>query len=128
MDISNTVHFGQADQNKGVTVVQYRDKTASTRNLIETAKRLHDITKEFGVPLIINDRIDVALAIGAEGIHVGQDDMGLSELRCEASATDITQTWRQRGKYSGQKPLLVFRVRASRKLMQLPPTEPIIWA
>lgn len=42
---------------------------------IETARKLHQITKAHGVPLIINDRVDVALAIGAEGVHLGQDDM-----------------------------------------------------
>jgi thiamine-phosphate diphosphorylase/hydroxyethylthiazole kinase len=59
----------------GVTVVQYRDKTSDTRVLIETASKLHAITKTHGVPLIINDRVDVAVAVGAEGVHLGQDDM-----------------------------------------------------
>lgn len=62
----------------GVTIVQYRDKHSSTRELIDTAKRLHAVTKEYGVPLVINDRVDVALAMGAEGAHVGQDDMGMA--------------------------------------------------
>ena len=57
--------------------MQYRDKTGDTRHLISTAKRLHAVTKRFGVPLIINDRVDVAMAMGAEGVHIGQDDMGL---------------------------------------------------
>lgn len=61
----------------GVTIVQYRDKTSVTGELIYTARKLHSITKEFGVPLLINDRVDVALAVGCEGVHVGQDDMGL---------------------------------------------------
>lgn len=59
----------------GVTVVQYRDKHSDTGVMIETAKKLHEITKKYNVPLIINDRVDVALAIGAEGVHLGQDDM-----------------------------------------------------
>lgn len=42
---------------------------------METATRLHDITKRYNVPLIINDRVDVAIASGAEGVHLGQDDM-----------------------------------------------------
>ncbi len=42
---------------------------------IETARKLHQITSAHGVPLIINDRVDVALAVGAEGVHLGQDDM-----------------------------------------------------
>lgn len=59
----------------GVTVVQYREKHKDTGAMIETAERLHALTRAHDVPLIINDRIDVALAVGAEGIHIGQDDM-----------------------------------------------------
>lgn len=43
--------------------------------MIKTAAKLHDITLNHGIPLIINDRVDVALAVGAEGVHLGQDDM-----------------------------------------------------
>ncbi|CAG8364331.1 unnamed protein product [Penicillium salamii] len=59
----------------GVTVVQYRDKSNDTGALVETARKLHQVTKKYNVPLLINDRVDVALAIGAEGVHLGQDDM-----------------------------------------------------
>lgn len=62
----------------GVTVVQYRDKSSDTSVLVENARKLHQITKKYNVPLLINDRVDVALAIGAEGVHLGQDDMSLS--------------------------------------------------
>lgn len=62
----------------GVTVVQYRDKSSDTGVLVENARKLHQITKKYNVPLLINDRVDVALAIGAEGVHLGQDDMSLS--------------------------------------------------
>jgi thiamine-phosphate diphosphorylase/hydroxyethylthiazole kinase len=61
----------------GVTIVQYRDKTSDTGALIATARRLHAVTQKYKVPLLINDRIDVALAIGCEGVHIGQDDMGM---------------------------------------------------
>ena len=61
----------------GVTIVQYRDKTSDTGDLIRVAKNLHAITSEYNIPLIINDRVDVALAVGAEGVHLGQDDMGM---------------------------------------------------
>lgn len=61
----------------GVTVVQYRDKKSDTGELVATAKKLHAITQRHGVPLLINDRVDVALAVGCEGVHLGQDDMGL---------------------------------------------------
>lgn len=66
---------------QGVTIVQYRDKTSETADLIRVGKQLHAITKEQNVPLLINDRVDVALAVGAEGVHVGQDDMDLATAR-----------------------------------------------
>jgi len=59
----------------GATVVQLREKEASTREMVELGQALHEITREARVPLIVNDRLDVALAIDAEGVHVGQDDM-----------------------------------------------------
>ncbi len=59
----------------GATVVQLREKAATTRQMIELGRALHRITQEAGVPLIVNDRVDVALAVEAEGVHVGQDDM-----------------------------------------------------
>lgn len=60
----------------GVTCVQYRDKTSDTAILISVAHKLHEITKKYNAPLLINDRVDVALAVGCEGVHIGQDDMG----------------------------------------------------
>lgn len=63
----------------GVTCVQYRNKTKDTGDLVAEAKKLHEVTRAHGVPLLINDRVDVALAVGCEGVHIGQDDMG--ELR-----------------------------------------------
>ncbi|KAK6205881.1 hypothetical protein LQW54_008071 [Pestalotiopsis sp. IQ-011] len=65
----------------GVTIVQYREKHADTGELISTAKRLHAVTKKYNVPLLINDRIDVALAVGCEGVHIGQDDIDLAMAR-----------------------------------------------
>ena len=60
----------------GVTLVQYRDKTASSQEVVAMAKKLHRVTSKYGVPLLINDRVDVAVAVGCEGVHIGQDDMG----------------------------------------------------
>lgn len=60
----------------GVTIVQYRDKTSDTGLLISTAKKIHEVTQRHHIPLLINDRVDVALAVGCEGVHLGQDDMG----------------------------------------------------
>jgi thiamine-phosphate pyrophosphorylase len=59
----------------GASVIQLRDKTASTRTLVEEGQALRVLTRERGVLLIVNDRLDVALAVDADGLHVGQDDM-----------------------------------------------------
>jgi thiamine-phosphate pyrophosphorylase len=61
--------------NGGVTAVQLREKDLNTRDFILRAVQLKKILSAYHVPLIINDRIDIALAIGADGIHVGQNDM-----------------------------------------------------
>lgn len=71
----------------GVSVVQYRNKTKDTGALVAEARELHAITRKFGVPLLINDRVDVALAVGCEGVHVGQDDMGMFPLYLSISFT-----------------------------------------
>jgi thiamine-phosphate diphosphorylase/hydroxyethylthiazole kinase len=65
----------------GVTIVQLRDKTSDTADLVRIARELHKVTKAANVPLLINDRVDVALAAGVEGVHVGQDDMDLNTAR-----------------------------------------------
>uniref|UniRef100_L2FYH6 Thiamine biosynthetic bifunctional n=1 Tax=Colletotrichum fructicola (strain Nara gc5) TaxID=1213859 RepID=L2FYH6_COLFN len=65
----------------GVTCVQYRNKTKDTGDLVAEAKKLHEVTRAHGVPLLINDRVDVALAVGCEGVHIGQDDMDLTTAR-----------------------------------------------
>ena len=59
----------------GVTVVQIREKTADTLDFYNLALKVKEITTKYNVPLIINDRVDVALAIDADGVHVGQSDM-----------------------------------------------------
>ena len=66
-----------------MTIVQLRDKTSDTGDLIRIAEQLHEVTRARNVPLLINDRVDVALAAGVEGVHIGQDDIGvyLSLLR-----------------------------------------------
>lgn len=56
--------------------MQYRDKVNDTGHLVDTARKLHALTKEYNVPLLINDRVDVALAVGCEGVHIGQSDLG----------------------------------------------------
>jgi thiamine-phosphate pyrophosphorylase len=65
----------------GADVLQLRDKTASNDTLIRDAKRLLRLTRPAGIPLIINDRPEVTRAAGAEGVHLGQEDMPLSAAR-----------------------------------------------
>ena len=65
----------------GVTVVQIREKTADTLEFYNLALKVKEITTKYDVPLIINDRVDVALAIDADGVHVGQSDMPCSVTR-----------------------------------------------
>lgn len=65
----------------GAGIVQLREKDRSTREYIEIAERVHKVTKKAGVPLIIDDRLDVALAMGAEGVHVGSSDMPVAKAR-----------------------------------------------
>lgn len=88
LDIKSSHGKNALTRQSGVTVVQYRDKTSDTGVLVQTATKLHEITKQYGVPLVINDRVDVAVASGAEGVHLGQDDMcidlRLSEHFCPA--------------------------------------------
>ena len=65
----------------GVTLLQLREKEKTTREYIELAQKVHNITRKYNVPLIIDDRVDVALAIDAEGVHVGQSDMPVKFAR-----------------------------------------------
>jgi thiamine-phosphate diphosphorylase/hydroxyethylthiazole kinase len=77
----------------GVTVVQLREKTLSTADFVQRGRLLLEITRRHGIPLIINDRVDVALAIDADGVHVGQDDMGFPQ--CPFRTSDSCQTLSQ---------------------------------
>lgn len=65
----------------GVTVVQLREKQLSSRDFYETAVRVKSITDHYQVPLIINDRLDIAQAVGASGVHLGQSDLPCREAR-----------------------------------------------
>ncbi len=65
----------------GVRVVQLREKTLATRAFVERARALKALLAPRGVPLIVNDRLDVALASGADGVHLGQDDLSPEDVR-----------------------------------------------
>ncbi|KOS17645.1 putative thiamine biosynthetic bifunctional enzyme [Escovopsis weberi] len=77
----NLVEVVEAALQGGVTCVQYRDKTCDAETARRTAAALHVVTKKYGVPLLINDRVDVAVDVGCEGVHIGQDDMEYSQAR-----------------------------------------------
>lgn len=69
------LEVAQAAIEGGASIIQFREKEMTTRELVKTARRLKELTKEKGVPFIVNDRLDVALAVEADGVHVGQNDM-----------------------------------------------------
>jgi len=65
----------------GVTILQLREKDKSTREYIALAEKVHTLTKKYNAPLIVDDRIDVAMAVDAEGVHLGQSDMPICTAR-----------------------------------------------
>lgn len=65
----------------GVTLVQYRAKTASSAEMYAEALQLKALCDSFNVPLIINDRLDIAMAVGSAGVHLGQDDLPCAAAR-----------------------------------------------
>ncbi|KAI9203859.1 Hydroxyethylthiazole kinase family-domain-containing protein [Polychytrium aggregatum] len=73
----------------GATLVQLREKNVSTKEFVETAQQVLAITRAAGVPLFINDRIDVALAVDADGVHIGQSDMPVDIARGLLGSTKV---------------------------------------
>ena len=65
----------------GANVVQFRDKTASGRRLYEVALEIRRITAAAGVTFIVNDRVDIAFSVGADGVHIGQEDLPIEAVR-----------------------------------------------
>lgn len=65
----------------GATMVQLREKHAETREFLEQARALKALLKPLNIPLVINDRVDIALAVDADGVHVGQSDMPVADVR-----------------------------------------------
>lgn len=65
----------------GVTLLQLREKDRTTREYLSLAGKVHALAKTYNVPLIIDDRIDIAMAVHAEGVHLGQSDMPISIAR-----------------------------------------------
>jgi thiamine-phosphate pyrophosphorylase len=65
----------------GATLVQLRDKRSETRALVEEARAIKQALAPFAVPFVVNDRVDVAMAARADGVHLGQDDMAIEDAR-----------------------------------------------
>jgi thiamine-phosphate pyrophosphorylase len=100
----------------GVSCLQYRAKKVSARQQWETARQLRAMCREAGLPFIVNDRADLALACGADGLHIGQDDMPLQEARrlmgpgiligrSTHSPSQAREAWDQGADYIGYGPL-----------------------
>jgi thiamine-phosphate pyrophosphorylase len=75
------IEFAQKLAGAGVRLLQYRNKSASSRELFESASRLSSFLVPSGVSFVVNDRADVAFLAGATGVHVGQEDLGVEEAR-----------------------------------------------
>lgn len=71
----------EAALNGGVTLLQLREKDKTTREYLSLAEKVHVLTRRYGIPLIIDDRLDVAMAVDAEGVHLGQSDMPVDIAR-----------------------------------------------
>ena len=65
----------------GVTLLQLREKNRTTREYLSLAEKVHELTRRYGVPLLIDDRLDVAMAMDAEGVHLGQSDLPIRIAR-----------------------------------------------
>jgi thiamine-phosphate pyrophosphorylase len=73
--------MARAAADAGATILQYRAKELTTCDMVREAAEIHSALVGTGVPLLINDRVDVALAMGAEGVHLGHDDMPFANAR-----------------------------------------------
>ena len=96
----------------GVTFLQIREKEKTTREYLSLARKVHDLTRKYNVPLIIDDRLDIALAMDAEGVHLGKSDMPIDQARkilgpdkiIGATAKTVPQAleaWQQGADYLG---------------------------
>ena len=106
------LHRTEAALRGGVTLVQLREKDKTTREYLALAQKVHELTKAYSVPLIIDDRLDIALAIDAEGVHLGQSDLPIDLARkllgpdriIGATAKTVPQAleaWQQGADYLG---------------------------
>ena len=102
----------EAARQGGVTFLQIREKEKTTREYLSLIRKIHELTKKYNVPLIIDDRLDIALAIDAEGVHLGKSDMPIDLARkilgpdkiIGATAKTVPQAleaWQQGADYLG---------------------------
>ncbi len=75
------VDLAEASIAGGVTFLQLRDKKGTTKSMVKTARRILEVARPRNVPLVINDRVDVAFAAAADGVHLGQEDMAPEDAR-----------------------------------------------
>jgi thiamine-phosphate pyrophosphorylase len=80
-DVGALADLARLAAENGATIIQYRDKDASTRAMVDAACSIREALAGTGVPFVVNDRIDVALASGAAGVHLGRDDMEAATAR-----------------------------------------------
>lgn len=95
LNFNQVCHTVRAAIAGGATIIQYRNKEAEYRQMLREARMLHQITKELGVPLIINDNVKLALEIDAEGAHLGQEDLEGPETK------NLITELKKRGKIFG---------------------------
>ncbi|HEV7417393.1 MAG TPA: thiamine phosphate synthase [Tianweitania sediminis] len=81
MGVNELAEQAAAAARNGATVIQYRDKTGTGRQMVDRGRTIRAALLGTGVPLLINDRADVALAIGANGVHLGREDMHPEDAR-----------------------------------------------
>ena len=65
----------------GVNIIQFRNKKLSDKTVFNECSKILKITRSYGIPFIINDRLDLALAVGADGVHIGQDDLPVESIK-----------------------------------------------
>ncbi len=75
------LEIARAALDGGTKMIQLREKKAPLSRVIDEGRALRELCREYGVPFLVNDRVDVALALDADGVHVGQDDLPGSEAR-----------------------------------------------
>ena len=74
----------------GVTFVQLREKTLDRESFLEEAKEIQELCRQYKVPYVINDNVDIAIAVDADGVHVGQSDMEAGSVREKLASSPLT--------------------------------------